>query len=110
MTKYISFKIEEKDIPLVKDLTKKLGIEISESPNPKNEDEMREWAMNFFSESSSFWDASKRVSGQRKPASASELEEAKKFMMNHTNGFKGIPDPSAWQREIRQDRPLPGRE
>jgi hypothetical protein len=40
----------------------------------------------------------------------SELEEAKKFMMNHTNGFKGIPAPSAWQREIRQDRPLPRRE
>ncbi len=57
MTKYISFKIEEKDIPLVKDLTKKLGIEISENPNPKNEDEMREWAMNFFSEPSSFGDA-----------------------------------------------------
>jgi hypothetical protein len=40
----------------------------------------------------------------------SELEEAKKFMMSYTNGFKGIPDPSAWQREIRQDRPLPERE
>ena len=40
----------------------------------------------------------------------SELEEAKKFMMSYTNGFKGIPDPSVWQREIRQDRPLPGRE
>ena len=25
-------------------------------------------------------------------------------------GIKGIPDPVAWQREIRQDRPLPGRE
>ena len=25
-------------------------------------------------------------------------------------GIKSIPDPSAWQREIRQDRPLPGRE
>jgi hypothetical protein len=24
--------------------------------------------------------------------------------------FKGIKDPSAWQREIRQDRLLPGRE
>ena len=23
---------------------------------------------------------------------------------------KSIPDPLAWQREIRQDRPLPGRE
>jgi hypothetical protein len=25
-------------------------------------------------------------------------------------GIKNIPDPSRWQREIRQDRPLPGRE
>ena len=25
-------------------------------------------------------------------------------------GIKSIPDPSAWQREIRKDRPLPGRE
>ena len=23
---------------------------------------------------------------------------------------KAIPDPAAWQREIRQDRPLPGRD
>ena len=25
-------------------------------------------------------------------------------------GITSIPDPVAWQREIRQDRPLPGRE
>lgn len=25
-------------------------------------------------------------------------------------GFSSIPDPAAWQREIRRDRPLPGRE
>jgi len=25
-------------------------------------------------------------------------------------GFKSIPDPVAWQREIRKDRPLPGRD
>lgn len=25
-------------------------------------------------------------------------------------GIKSIPDPLAWQREIREDRPLPGRE
>lgn len=25
-------------------------------------------------------------------------------------GIKGIPDPVAWQRESREDRPLPGRE
>ena len=24
-------------------------------------------------------------------------------------GIKSIPDPAAWQREIRKDRPLPGR-
>lgn len=24
--------------------------------------------------------------------------------------FSGIPDPVAWQREIRKDRPLPGRD
>jgi hypothetical protein len=24
-------------------------------------------------------------------------------------GIKSIPDPVAWQREIRRDRPLPGR-
>ncbi len=26
------------------------------------------------------------------------------------NAFKDITDPVAWQREIRKDRPLPGRE
>jgi len=26
------------------------------------------------------------------------------------NPFKDITDPIAWQREIRQDRPLPGRD
>jgi len=26
------------------------------------------------------------------------------------NPFKDITDPVAWQREIRQDRPLPGRD
>ena len=25
-------------------------------------------------------------------------------------GIRSIPDPAAWQREIRKDRPLPGRE
>jgi len=27
-----------------------------------------------------------------------------------SNAFKDIEDPSEWQREIRKDRPLPGRE
>lgn len=26
------------------------------------------------------------------------------------HAFEGIKDPSSWQREIRKDRPLPGRE
>lgn len=26
------------------------------------------------------------------------------------NAFSSIKDPSAWQREIRKDRPLPGRD
>jgi hypothetical protein len=25
-------------------------------------------------------------------------------------GLSGITDPAAWEREVRQDRPLPGRE
>jgi hypothetical protein len=25
-------------------------------------------------------------------------------------GIQSIPDPAAWEREIRRDRPLPGRE
>lgn len=27
-----------------------------------------------------------------------------------SNAFKDIADPVAWQREIRKDRPMPGRE
>ena len=30
--------------------------------------------------------------------------------MAQAGGLSGIPDPLAWQRETRQDRPLPGRE
>lgn len=30
--------------------------------------------------------------------------------MSKQNLFSGIKDPVAWQREIRKDRPLPGRE
>jgi hypothetical protein len=30
--------------------------------------------------------------------------------MSKKNLFSDIKDPSAWQREIRKDRPLPGRE
>jgi hypothetical protein len=27
-----------------------------------------------------------------------------------SGAFSGVEDPSAWQREIRRDRPLPGRD
>ncbi|MCX7014277.1 MAG: hypothetical protein NTW86_17285 [Candidatus Sumerlaeota bacterium] len=30
--------------------------------------------------------------------------------LRQSGAFAGISDPVAWQREIRQDRPLPGRE
>lgn len=40
----------------------------------------------------------------RKPALAA-LRQLRK-----TGTFKKITDPAAWQREIRQDRPLPGRD
>ncbi len=29
--------------------------------------------------------------------------------LQSVNAFKNIKDPVAWQKEIRQDRPLPGR-
>jgi len=35
-----------------------------------------------------------------------ELQEAGK----HGQGLASIKDPVAWQREIRKDRPLPGRD
>jgi len=37
------------------------------------------------------------------------LNEALKVAVA-TNAFADIVDPAAWQREIRQDRPLPGRD
>ena len=30
--------------------------------------------------------------------------------MAKSGGFKSIPDPESWQREIRRDRPFTGRE
>jgi hypothetical protein len=30
--------------------------------------------------------------------------------LRQMNPFRGIDDPVAWQREIRKDRPLPGRD
>jgi hypothetical protein len=43
-------------------------------------------------------------------------EERRQFAVDaltelaEAGGIKSIPDPAAWQREIRRDRPLPGRE
>jgi hypothetical protein len=41
----------------------------------------------------------------RSKKAAAILEELSKL-----DPFRGIEDPSEWQREIRKDRPLPGRE
>lgn len=30
--------------------------------------------------------------------------------LQHMHAFASIKDPAAWQREIRKDRPLPGRD
>ncbi len=40
--------------------------------------------------------------GQQMADALSKLAES--------GAFSGIEDPSAWQREIRRDRPLPGRD
>ncbi len=115
--KTATFQIPDKEYGLFLIIAEKFGAIFQQEESQKeflDDKKKEEWARNYESETFLGNDISerlgRRVSGQRKSASASELEEAKKFMMNHTNGFKGIPDPSAWQREIRQDRPLPGRE
>ncbi len=51
-----------------------------------------------------------KVSGQRKTISETQRKDMEKFIMGYTNGFDAIPDPSAWQREIRKDRVLPFRD
>ena len=115
--KTATFQIPDREYSLFLVVAEKFGAIFQQDETSKkslDNKEMEEWARNYTSETFSENDIAerlgRRVSGQRKPASASELEEAKKFMMNHTNGFKGITNPSEWQREIRQDRPLPGRE
>ncbi len=48
----------------------------------------------------------------RKPVPPSERGQRMKAILEEgaTRGlFKNIPDPATWQREIRRDRPLPGR-
>lgn len=43
--------------------------------------------------------------GQRGRRMAAALKD-----MAQIGGFSEVADPSEWQREIREDRPLPGRE
>jgi hypothetical protein len=47
-------------------------------------------------------------SEQKKPNGKLAVEALEKLAA--MGGIKSIPDPVAWQREIRKDRPLPGRE
>lgn len=44
------------------------------------------------------------------PASRGEQMVAILEQIAALGGIKSIPDPMAWQQEIRQDRPLAGRE
>ena len=49
------------------------------------------------------------------PFVSTDAERAKRIKkaflhLAKTKAFGDIPDPVAWQRQIRKDRPLPGRE
>lgn len=50
------------------------------------------------------------------PSTDLDVEERKRrlgealLQLQLANPFKDITDPVAWQREIRKDRPLPGRD
>ena len=46
------------------------------------------------------------------PRRATQREEAVACLreLAARGGLRGGPDPAEWQREIRRDRPLPGRE
>jgi len=106
--KTATFQIPDQEYGLFLIIAEKFGAIFQQNESQKeflDDKEMEEWARNYKSETFFGNDITerlgRRVSGQRKLASASELEEAKKFIISHTNGFKGIPDPSVWQREIR---------
>ena len=49
------------------------------------------------------------ISENGTPNGAKLAQMAREFVAR-TGGITSIPDPVAWQREIREDRPLPGRE
>ena len=44
------------------------------------------------------------------PESTREAAAAALRLLSEMGTFREITDPVAWQREIRKDRPLPGRE
>lgn len=52
------------------------------------------------------------VKRPRPQATPEMLEQRRKALerLRELNPFRDIEDPVAWQREIRTDRPLPGRE
>ena len=52
------------------------------------------------------------ASGRPAPATPQMLERRKEAFdaLRKLNPFRDIKDPVEWQREIRKDRPLPGRD
>ena len=44
------------------------------------------------------------------PAEMIERRKVALAEVRRLDPYRGVTDPVAWQREIRQDRPLPGRE
>ena len=51
-------------------------------------------------------------SGRPLPATPEMIERRAEALeaVRKANPFRGIKDPVEWQREIRKDRPLPGRD
>ena len=52
------------------------------------------------------------IEGERPPEVERPSRRAAEALrkLSEQGGFKSIPDPVAWQREIRKDRPLAGRD
>lgn len=53
-----------------------------------------------------------RIAESDLPEAAGRGEEMARILeqLAALNAFADVPDPASWQREIRQDRSLPGRE
>ena len=49
------------------------------------------------------------AAAQEKATRGAEMADALQAVAN-AGGISSIPDPVAWQREVRKDRPLPGRD